>query len=402
MLTRELLRYRITGEEITPIYLTPTGGRKYLRFATAIVDSYRAGVGTRLSEIHARLAPLTMTPADLTVLRGLVKVAEESARIAAPAEIDAGALRRAVFLLAAEHGAGVRRDDPDFLAAAHAPLAAIAETFGITTDEVFSLLFADLKERRILRTFDETLTPAGLLARYNTALAQAMLYRATRLVVDLADSYKTVFKYIKLAGLMHTVRAHESGYRIWLDGPLSLFAQVERYGVAMARLLPAILLCHRWRLIALVRVGDTEKRFTLSPRDGLTSHYPAEAVFDSALEAAFFRRFTRRAHKGWTITREGAILDLRDTVLIPDFTFTHADGRIAHLEIVGFWTPEYLRRKISKLRRLDAANVIVAIPARRDCPLDDLTGPVIRFKTRVLLKDLLPALERAAVRPPSI
>jgi predicted nuclease of restriction endonuclease-like RecB superfamily len=340
-----------------------------------------------------------MMPADLTVLRGLVKVAEESALITAPAEIDAGALRRAVFRLAGEYGACVRRDDPDFLAAAQAQLAAIAGTFGITADEVFSLLFADLKERRILRAFDATLTPAGLLARYNTALAQAMLYRATRLVVDLADNYKTVFKYLKLAGLMHTIRAVEHGYRIWLDGPLSLFSQVERYGVAMARLLPAILQCQQWRLIALVRVGDTEKRFTLSPRDGLTSHYPVEATFDSALEAAFFQRFIRHAHGAWTISREGAILDLRDTVLIPDFTFIHADGRIAHLEIVGFWTPECLRRKLEKLRRLNAANVIVAIPARRDCPLDDLSGPVIRFKTRLLLQDLLPALERAATRP---
>jgi len=29
-------------------------------------------------------------------------------------------------------------------------------------------------------------------------------------------------------------------------------------------------------------------------------------------------------------------------VFVPDFTFRHEDGTQACLEIVGFWTPEYL------------------------------------------------------------
>ena len=194
---------------------------------------------------------------------------------------------------------------------------------------------------------------------------------------------------------MHTVEARGPGYRIRLDGPLSLFSQVERYGTAMARLLPAILLCKCWQLTALVRVGEGEKRFMLTPHDGLSSHYPQEPLFASAPEAALFRRFTRNPRSPWSITREGAILDLKDTVLIPDFTFTHRDGRVAHLEIVGFWTPEYLQRKFRKLRRLHADNLIIALPEHRNCAPDDFAGPVIRFKGRLLLKDVLPALEAA-------
>jgi len=39
------------------------------------------------------------------------------------------------------------------------------------------------------------------------------------------------------------------------------------------------------------------------------------------------------------------IFDLGAQVMIPDFAIEHPDGRRAILEIVGFWTPEYLESK---------------------------------------------------------
>ena len=400
MLTRSMLRYTIDGERIRPIYLTITGGWKYQRLAQDILAIYRRGVGQPRGALQARLAALPVEPVDLPVLRGLTKIAAGYATFAAPAVHDLPTLRQAVFTLAAQHGPCVRAADPGFLQAAGAELAAIAAQHNLQPEALLPQLFADLPERQVLETLACDLTPAQLIARYNTALAQGMLYRAVRIFLELRDGYRTVFKYIKLAGLMHTVRAHGPGYRLWLDGPLSLFTRTERYGLAMARLLPAVLLCHDWRLSAIVRVGEEEKRFDLSPRDGLLSHYPAEPLFDSAPEAALFRRFTRNTHSPWTIAREGAILDLGDTVLIPDFTFTHQDGRVAHLEIVGFWTPDYLRRKFDKLHRLHARNLVIALPINRNCGTEDYAGPVIRFKSRLLLKDVLPALEASAEMPP--
>lgn len=81
--------------------------------------------------------------------------------------------------------------------------------------------------------------------------------------------------------------------------------------------------------------------------------------------------------------------------MIPDFVFTYADGRIVHLEIVGFWTPEYLDKKLDKLSRARDAAVVVAAPETLNCSPDRLPENVIRYKSRLLIKDVLPALDAA-------
>ncbi len=63
--------------------------------------------------------------------------------------------------------------------------------------------------------------------------------------------------------------------------------------------------------------------------------------------------------------------DLKETVLIPDFTFRHPDGRIALLEIMGYWRPEYLKRELDKLRRAQRKDLIVAVSSNFNISEDD-------------------------------
>ena len=99
-------------------------------------------------------------------------------------------------------------------------------------------------------------------------------------------------------------------------------------------------------------------------------------------ERTFAERFVE-IDSGWQIEREVAILNLKDTVFIPDFAFRHADGRTALLEIVGFWRPEYLRRKIMKLKRSGRTDMIVAVSADLNVGEDDfkdVSGSVFFFQ----------------------
>lgn len=396
MLTLDLLRYRVDGESVTPVYLTLSGGRRYVGMAQQIVDLYRAAVGRTVGELEADIEDTLGSAPDYKVYRGLAKMMSDYAEVEPPTDIDVEALRMQVFSLAAREGPLVRTADLLFHRTASDAAARIARSLDMPPQRLIESLYADLKENQVIRGVDESVTAEQLLQRYNTALAQAMLYRATRLIVDVYDSYRTVFKYIKLSRLMHGIRRHEDGYRIDIDGPMSLFANVERYGVAMAKLLPGVLKCRRWRLAARVNVGDGEKLFRLSPRSGLVSHYRDEPVFDSAPEEAFYNKFARNKKSKWRIEREGAVLDLGETVLIPDFRFVHEDGRIAYLEIVGFWTPEYLNRKLDKLARVREAGVVVAVPESLACADCEITGRVVRYKARLLIKDILPAIEETA------
>ena len=80
-------------------------------------------------------------------------------------------------------------------------------------------------------------------------------------------------------------------------------------------------------------------------------------------------------------------------LLVPDFVFTHADGTEVAFEIVGYWTPQYLEEKFAKLGRVRARNLLVAVPTARALEPGATPHAVLPFKTRILLRDLLPRLE---------
>src|SRR5205814_3332524 len=86
--------------------------------------------------------------------------------------------------------------------------------------------------------------------------------------------------------------------------------------------------------------------------------------------------------------RSGVLL-LGDTVMIPDFALTHQRlGQRVLIEIVGFWHPDYLRRKVEKVRAAHCHHLLllvyegVNLAAER---LRDVPGEVVSFKHKPVL-----------------
>jgi predicted nuclease of restriction endonuclease-like RecB superfamily len=108
----------------------------------------------------------------------------------------------------------------------------------------------------------------------------------------------------------------------------------------------------------------------------------------------------------WRLERETEIIHLGQMVLIPDFRFRHqADGRTALLEIVGYWRPDYLRRKFAKLAAAGRSDLVVALNAELHVGrpererLDGLPGPVVFFKQALDPRAVLEALEQIPASP---
>jgi hypothetical protein len=206
------------------------------------------------------------------------------------------------------------------------------------------------------------MTPEDLLRQYNLSLAQTILFKAAGMEILIEDNYQQVFWAIKRLGLMYTI---QDG-RIYLDGALSLFKLTEKYGTAMAKLLPTIMMAGRWSLKASIlkktpqgkRIYDfaldhTEKKiFGREFEDGKIS-------FDSAIEKEFYHL----GFKGWKVQREPAVLKAGQYAFIPDFSMERNGTRI-YVEIIGFWTPEYLRNKIQKINQLEEKESMVLLVNR--------------------------------------
>ncbi|MCZ7569641.1 MAG: DUF790 family protein [Ardenticatenaceae bacterium] len=425
MLTADLIRPRIRARD-GRVWTVPLAedDPQALQLADDVLGLFAAFVGRTRGELDEALSDYEGDSLEYPVIRGLAKTLSDQCDWGAdlPAnDFDPAALRRTLFDLAVQRGPVT--EQPDLLHRAHRAtlLAEVAETYAITPGQAERVLYADLAEAHLLQSLGGAWRPADLLARYNLELARGLLYWASELRIVATGRYKDLFKYIKLFKLLNTIRRRaEGGYHITLDGPASPFIRSStRYGFQFARFLPALLLCDDWAMEAdihlprgaIARAGgdpDTSLRYTLSPRSGLKSHYRPGPEFDSRLEADFAAEFEEKygsaARRSWAPAREDELIQVGDTVMIPDFSLTHRkDGRRALIELAGFWHPEYIKRKVRKLREARRADVLIVAYEWgnvTDALWDEVPNEVIKFTRKPVLKEVLAAVERVAVVPP--
>lgn len=401
MLTSDLLQTRNHGPYIYPRYIKTEAPRAQA-LAEQLIAIFGDHQGKTRRELSDALNQYAQDSTDYRIQRGLAKLlrddrCEFSERsVAPPAEV-----RERVFGLARKNHPVVLQPDLIHPVSRNDILAEVASEYKTDVEQLAWAVYADLPDNHLLTRFDPP-QPEWLLERYNVALAQALLYRCIRMKLsvlrNIPSRYKQLFKFVKFYQLMHTIQGDlDSGYEIVLDGPVSLFRLSQKYGLKLAVFLPALLLCTRWKMEAEIVAADGERRFfPLDESAGLHSHYRDSTVYDSLLERTFAERFGE-IESGWEIEREVAIINLKDTVFIPDFAFRHADGRTALLEIVGFWRPDYLARKLMKLKRSGRTDMVVAVSADLNVgeeDFKDVPGSVFFFKRRINPQDVLARLEQ--------
>lgn len=401
MLTADLLLTRSEGPYLYPRYIKVDAPR-FVRMAEELIAIYASSQGKTRRELNDELNRYAEDSTDYRIQRGLAKLLSDDCcefterSVAPPAEV-----RRRVFTLARENHPIVLHPDLIHPVTKDEVLLEVAQEYQTDPAQIAWAMYADLAEHHILTRFDPP-TPQWLLHRYNVALAQALLYRCVQMRLsvfrNIPSRYKQLFKFIKFYQLMHAIQGDlDSGYEVLLDGPVSLFRLSQKYGVQLAVFLPALLLCTRWKMEAEIVMPDGTRRFfPLDESAGLVSHYRDSTMYDSLLERTFAERFAEVA-SGWQIEREVAIINLKDTVFIPDFAFRHTDGRTALLEIVGFWRPDYLERKLMKLKRAGRADMVVAVSADLnvgEADLRDVPGSVLFFKRRLNPLEVLARLEQ--------
>ena len=192
----------------------------------------------------------------------------------------------------------------------------------------------------------------------------------------------------------------DTGFTLTMDGPASLFKASTRYGLALAKMIPALLHVTKWSLQAQLQNRDqysgntkTGKFVLTSDRCGLVSHYPPGKPYDSMLEASFAKSWDK-AKTEWRLEREVDLIPLPGSVMIPDFRLVHPDGREYLLEIVGYWRPEYLQKKFYQVRNSDTDNLILAVSQRLNLEkagvkFTDLPNKLIWFKNKLQSKAVL-------------
>jgi predicted nuclease of restriction endonuclease-like RecB superfamily len=406
MLTSELVKPRISRRRgMVKVDWLDANNPHWKQTAAELIALFARHVDKPRQTWNEALEAYLGARVDYTVVRGLAKVLEDSAEFSVrETVVEPTILRRRLF----EQGPAFAQADLFRSQTRGAMIDALADELGFSVAQLETALFSDRPAEHLLIDVGRSWIPDSLIGRYNLELARGVLYWSDQMQVEIHDSYKDFWKFVKLFKLMFwATPLPGGGYHVDLDGPISPFVQATtRYGRQFAAFLPALLLCERWKMQASVRPPGSRKpaKYALDPKSALSSHFKRSGEFDSRLEADFAADFADKfgSKRGkWLLSREDEVILLGDTVMIPDFALTHKKtGQRVLIELVGFWTKEYLRRKVDKVRAAQRRDLLLLVYEGVNLSkdrLEDIPGEVLYFKNKPVLKDVMEAVERVHV-----
>ena len=359
MLPNSLLVAHKRKGEIQPRYakLSPEN----LAVANRLIETYAASVGKKKKALRAFVTQLEKQGYEYRFVRALALLLDRRSMFVCNSELDPATLRRKTFETAEKFGLPTTAQKRQQI------LEFVASQTGLTPTAIDAQLYADLESELSLTKFD---APAALelLQQYNLSLSQTLLFNCIELTFQTSENWQRLFYTVKKWGLIYEV-FQDGDFWVKIDGPASLFKLTKRYGVGIAKLLPVIVDNQEWTVTAKILWKYTNEVCTFkmeSAKHSSLLRKPTlrQVTYDSAVEESFASQF-RAVRSGWALKREPEPVLAGNQVIIPDFSLERS-GHKVYLEIVGFWTEEYLLRKAEKLKQVEV-NMILLVNEALAC-----------------------------------
>ncbi|MGC8558662.1 MAG: DUF790 family protein [Nitrososphaeria archaeon] len=360
--------------DIRPEY----AGADHAYLVNMISEVIKGSIGKRRGEIDSRVKEIEAY-GDYRMVRGFYEILLNYCTFEPEIELNPGPMRDFAFARMSEIGIYSPK-------VAENVISEGASKFGISRERFKSAMWSDLPENAVLREFRE---PTDIIMEYNFRLVSSMLTRSLYVRFWLSDKWKDALWAVKRLGLMYQLENQS----ILVDGPASLIHNARAYSLGISRLFYFISRAKSWWIEAGIMKGKSIRVLRASSDDPIMSG-SGEVSFDSEVERKFYQDFIS-LKSGWKIMREPEPLRAGNYTIIPDFLF-EKDGIRVYMEIVGFWTQEYLERKFRKLSELKVENLIVAIDsANYRGKIPEIAGRVMiyrktpdAFRVRRLLSEI--------------
>lgn len=398
LLPERLLQYSINDGKVIPHYL---GERDY-PCLVEVIEAYEAHIGLEKRALFAYLSER----APLEGSQGRYKLAVHCLKKAlsenSNCSIDSRKVRELLFLQAGESFGskntaeiGVNRD---------AIIQKVALSLGKDAFQIEREMFWDLPGERLVPHLERGISKMELVSMSNLLLVQGLLARSISIEVALIGNAKAIVRHAKLRGLICVV---EIGGKSWgsfegrpilnISGPFSLFKKTTMYGKALAELVPILMWSKQFNLRALCHLRHRNGVLCLSHRDFIK---PANEPrrYDSKLEQRFARDVMRKM-PDWDLIREPEPLQNGISLIFPDFLLRsrHQPEREWFVEIVGFWTPQYLENKLKALNAMENRNFIICVDESLNCSENSFpkNTKLVFFKNSIDVLDIAKLLSHS-------
>jgi predicted nuclease of restriction endonuclease-like RecB superfamily len=362
-----------------------------LEIALSLIEVYKNSAGKKKQTIKDRIHEFEEH--NYRFIRGLSVLLDRRSTFKSNSIFDPKILRHEVFELTGNLGPATTPKKRNRI------LQEASKKLELPINTIEKNIYADLDSELILKSFKD-ITPEELLELYNLSLTQTLLFDSIELRFTTLHNWQKIFFKAKKLGLIY--EASQNG-DLWIkiDGPNSLFKLTRRYGSNISKLIPSILGGSNWRIEAKILWKYTNEiysfRINSFTHKDLFRVQDEPEVYDSIVEADFGSRFQSLKTK-WILRREPEPLIVGKHVMIPDFSFERDDIKV-YMEVVGFWTTDYLLRKIKKLREIKV-NMLVAVDQSLACEaLTQLKKRsyinILYYKKRIPLSPVLNFLKNA-------
>ena len=323
------------------------------------------------------------------------KLLDDAGEFADDSRGAAAELRLRVFTLAARYHPLVESADRIFERPEAEVKNLIAAELSRPWAEIEKALYVDVIDFQPLLSFAGYPDAAALLSRYNVAQLQACLFKAQSMTVFARRDFKSILRYAKLARLLLDIRRIDATeYRIDFTGPASCSTKRADTASTSPASFPRC-----WR----ARIGTFAPNFARRGVRGRSWPCPARTATRAIWRrktsltlrsSNYSPRSSAPSRKGARLEREAEILHQKQITFVPDFAFRHQEGRQVLMEIVGFWTPEYLRKKRETLRQFHQHKILLAVAERSIREGAAIPPDVIVYKTTLKVEAVLELLRQ--------
>jgi len=373
------LSVSVEAERIVPRYL----GARDLPWLEALFEVYAAFIGQKRSALRERLREPLAQRAPLAKLRVGSHVLDAIGRDRVSACVPPREARWALFRAAATSTSSRERT-----------LSEVAATLGVSADALEAALFADLDGEKRVAALPGELTPEGFLPIANQAIVRSLLRRALGVRVRAFTDAGSLIQRARELGLICSVESmapelfedDADAAILRISGPFTLFRRTEVYARALAALLPALTRCQRFELEASCVMGPRQRALRLSVSSSDPIRTPEVQVTSASRVRERFVRDFRKAAPHWELNVVSPCTRANGTITFADFELVHRSdpGRRWQLEVLGFWTQEHLRQRLSRAAA-SGARTLLCIDETRACDADDLrpSAHCVLYKTRI-------------------
>ena len=358
MLPSNLLSVWKRKGTIQPRFARSSGDN--LIVAKTLIQAYNQNIGKKKIVLKRVVKELEDEGYDFHLVRALSILLDRRSIFRCTSQTNPHELRQKLFQETGKTGPTTDLEQRKII------IEKVSSEMKISPEEIEDSIYADLESELTLKHF-YPIIPQELLEKYNLSITQTLLFDSTELKFTVSSNWQKIFYKAKRLGLIYDAYKLND-FWIKVDGPASLFKLTRRYGTAIAKLLPYIIASPKWTVMAKIlwKFNNTIYDFKLESwkHIPLFGSQQITETFDSLVEEDFANRF-QALNSSWQLKREPEPVIAGQHVIIPDFSFER-EGTKLYMEVVGFWTREYLLRKVAKLKRTEE-RILVAVDENLAC-----------------------------------